>query len=184
MEIGTDTQTAVMAAARGKKTQDVMENGEEIEEITLKSDGLTDANTTTGRGERTGNEIATVTVKVEENATRIVKRAATVVTARAAESMHRSRSPSHSKSPVDKAKPNFNPSGLLAAATNTVSAADGTNTVLKYNEPPEARKPMLGWRLYVFKGSEQTGDLYLRTGAAVFNFIRQNSFTSIGRALT
>jgi smad nuclear-interacting protein 1 len=58
---------------------------------------------------------------------------------------------------VDKSKPNFAPSGLLAAATNTVKAVDGTSTVLKYNEPPEARKPILGWRLYVFKGSEQVG---------------------------
>ncbi|KAF5382426.1 hypothetical protein D9615_002777 [Tricholomella constricta] len=56
---------------------------------------------------------------------------------------------------MDKAKPNFNPSGLLAAETNTVKTADGNNTVLKYNEPPEARKPTVGWRLYVFKGSEQ-----------------------------
>ena len=58
---------------------------------------------------------------------------------------------------MDKSKPNFAPSGLLAAATNTVKAVDGTSTVLKYNEPPEARKPILGWRLYVFKGSEQVG---------------------------
>ena len=71
----------------------------------------------------------------------------------------RSRSHSRSRSPsaVDKSKPNFAPSGLLAAATNTVKTADGTSTVLKYNEPPEARKPVLGWRLYVFKGSEQVG---------------------------
>jgi smad nuclear-interacting protein 1 len=55
------------------------------------------------------------------------------------------------------AKPNFAPSGLLAAETNTVKAVDGTSTVLKYNEPPEARKPVLGWRLYVFRGSEQLG---------------------------
>lgn len=77
---------------------------------------------------------------------------------RSASPKRRSQSPARSKSPADKAKPNFNPSGLLAAATNTVKAADGTSTVLKYNEPPEARKPTLGWRLYVFKGSEQTGD--------------------------
>jgi len=75
----------------------------------------------------------------------------------------RSRRPNESPSgsqaeePVDKAKPNFKPSGLLAAETNTVKGADGTSTVLKYNEPPEARKPSVGWRLYVFKGSEQTG---------------------------
>ena len=72
----------------------------------------------------------------------------------------RSRSGSKSPSPKeDKAKPNFKPSGLLAAETNTVKTADGkTSTVLKYNEPPEARKPILGWRLYVFKGSEQVGE--------------------------
>jgi smad nuclear-interacting protein 1 len=30
---------------------------------------------------------------------------------------------------------------------------------LKYNEPPEARKPLKNWRLYVFKGEEQLGQL-------------------------
>ncbi len=29
--------------------------------------------------------------------------------------------------------------------------------VLKYNEPPEARKPIKSWRIYVFKGKEQVG---------------------------
>ena len=73
----------------------------------------------------------------------------------------RSRSPSAAASaspPEDKTKPNFAPSGLLAAATNTVKKADGTSTLLKYNEPPEARKPLVGWRLYVFKGDEQVGE--------------------------
>ena len=41
-----------------------------------------------------------------------------------------------------------------------MTGVDGTSTVLKYNEPPEARKPSVGWRLYVFKGSEQTGKPY------------------------
>jgi len=69
------------------------------------------------------------------------------------------RSRSGSIDPVaDKSKPNFAPSGLLAAETNTVKAVDGTSTVLKYNEPPEARKPILGWRLYVFKDTEQVGE--------------------------
>jgi smad nuclear-interacting protein 1 len=54
----------------------------------------------------------------------------------------------------------------LAAATNTVKAADGTNTVLKYNEPPEARKPVLGWRLYVFKDSEQVELLHIHRQSA------------------
>ena len=31
------------------------------------------------------------------------------------------------------------------------------STLLKYNEPPEARKPLVGWRLYVFKGEKQVG---------------------------
>ena len=57
----------------------------------------------------------------------------------------------------DKAKPNFGSSGLLAAATKTVKVGEGKNVVLKYHEPPEARKPLLGWRLYVFKGKEQVG---------------------------
>jgi smad nuclear-interacting protein 1 len=46
----------------------------------------------------------------------------------------------------------------LAAETNTIKAVDGTSTVLKYNEPPEARKPILGWRLYVFKDTKQVGE--------------------------
>ena len=58
----------------------------------------------------------------------------------------------------DKGKPNFGSSGLLAAATKTVKTDEGKNVVLKYHEPPEARKPLLGWRLYVFKGKEQVGE--------------------------
>jgi smad nuclear-interacting protein 1 len=50
---------------------------------------------------------------------------------------------------------------LLAAETNAVKLTDGTSTILKYNEPPEARKPTLGWRLYVFKGSEQVGRCHM-----------------------
>lgn len=50
----------------------------------------------------------------------------------------------------------FKCTGLLAAATKNVKKADGTTTVLKYHEPPEARKPSQGWRLYVFKGEEQS----------------------------
>ena len=69
-----------------------------------------------------------------------------------------SKSRSRSRSPEEeKAKPNFANSGLLAPATNTVKHGDGTSTLLKYNEPPEARKPLLSWRPYVFKGSEQVG---------------------------
>ncbi|KAG9002951.1 hypothetical protein FRB90_011281 [Tulasnella sp. 427] len=59
-----------------------------------------------------------------------------------------SRTGSADASPKPKDKPNFGNSGLLAAATNTVKASDGTATVLKYNEPPEARKPTQSWRLW------------------------------------
>ncbi|KAG0701409.1 smad nuclear interacting protein 1 [Suillus ampliporus] len=77
-----------------------------------------------------------------------------------------SRSRSQSRPPVDKAKPNFANSGLLAAETNAVKLTDGTSTILKYNEPPEARKPTLGWRLYVFKGSEQVELLHIHRQSA------------------
>ncbi|KNZ73303.1 Smad nuclear-interacting protein 1 [Termitomyces sp. J132] len=73
---------------------------------------------------------------------------------------------SASPPPENKAKPNFKPSGLLAAETNTVKTSDGNSTVLKYNEPPEARKPTVGWRLYVFKGSEQVELLHINRQSA------------------
>ena len=53
---------------------------------------------------------------------------------------------------MEAQKPNFGASGLLAKETNTVKGVE-----LKYNEPPEARKPLKNWRLYVFKGKEQLG---------------------------
>jgi smad nuclear-interacting protein 1 len=63
--------------------------------------------------------------------------------------------------PPDKQKPNYAPTGKLAAATNTTA----TGIVLKYNEPPEARKPPSSqqWRLYVFKGSEIVDTLEIST---------------------
>lgn len=48
-----------------------------------------------------------------------------------------------------KEKPNFGLSGNLAKDTNLFNGV-----VIKYNEPPEARKPKLRWRLYPFKGEE------------------------------
>ncbi len=53
---------------------------------------------------------------------------------------------------MEPEKPNFGNSGSLAKETNTVKGVQ-----LKYNEPPEARKPLKNWRLYVFKGKEQLG---------------------------
>ena len=38
-------------------------------------------------------------------------------------------------------------SGALTTETNTFN-----NILVKYSEPPEARKPKKKWRLYVFKG--------------------------------
>lgn len=57
--------------------------------------------------------------------------------------------------PPEKEKPNFGNTGRLAAETNTVNVGGGT-VVLKYHEPPEARKPPAKepWRLYVFKGED------------------------------
>jgi len=55
----------------------------------------------------------------------------------------------------DKEKPNFGLSGSLAAETNTTASG----AILKYNEPPEARKPSQKWRLYVFKGDKEIGKI-------------------------
>lgn len=51
--------------------------------------------------------------------------------------------------PVEKEKPNFGTSGKLAEDTNIYRGV-----VIKYNQPPEARKPKTRWRLYPFKGDE------------------------------
>ncbi|CAL5872493.1 uncharacterized protein PFLUO_LOCUS6757 [Penicillium psychrofluorescens] len=53
-------------------------------------------------------------------------------------------------------KPNFSNTGRLAAESNTVQVQGGQGVVLKYHEPPEARKPppKEAWRLYVFKGED------------------------------
>ncbi|KAJ9624043.1 hypothetical protein H2203_005491 [Taxawa tesnikishii (nom. ined.)] len=64
--------------------------------------------------------------------------------------------------PIEKEKPNFSSTGLLAKEANTVA---GTNIVLKYHEPPEARKPPSSeqWRMYVFKGKDMLDTVYLHT---------------------
>ncbi|CBF83797.1 hypothetical protein AN2893.2 [Aspergillus nidulans FGSC A4] len=57
--------------------------------------------------------------------------------------------------PPEKEKPNFANTGRLAAESNAVTV-NGDTVVLKYHEPPEARKPppKESWRLYVFKGED------------------------------
>jgi len=52
-------------------------------------------------------------------------------------------------------------SGALAQETNTFMG-----TVVKYSEPPEARKPKKKWRLYVFKGEEELPILYIHRQSA------------------
>jgi smad nuclear-interacting protein 1 len=55
-----------------------------------------------------------------------------------------------------KEKPNYGITGALAAASNSIAQADGSAIVLKYHEPPEARKPAPKdqWKLFVFKGKD------------------------------
>ncbi|KAK5173124.1 uncharacterized protein LTR77_003246 [Saxophila tyrrhenica] len=67
--------------------------------------------------------------------------------------------------PPQKQKPNYKPTGLLAKEANTVA---GTTTVLKYHEPPEARKPPAKqqWRMYVFKEKDLLDTIYLSTRSA------------------
>ncbi|THV50834.1 hypothetical protein BGAL_0134g00160 [Botrytis galanthina] len=56
----------------------------------------------------------------------------------------------------EKEKPNLGHTGVLAAASNTITQADGNSIVLKYHEPPEACKPPSrdDWKLFVFKGAD------------------------------
>lgn len=62
--------------------------------------------------------------------------------------------------PIEKQKPNFNATGLLAKEANTVA---GTKTVLKYHEPAEARKPPSDeqWRMFIFKGKDMLDTVHL-----------------------
>jgi len=62
---------------------------------------------------------------------------------------------------TEKQKPNFGLSGKLAADTNTFNGV-----VIKYNEPPEARKPKVRWRLYPFKGNEPLPVMYIHRQSA------------------
>ncbi|XP_058767922.1 FHA domain-containing protein DDL-like [Vicia villosa] len=56
-----------------------------------------------------------------------------------------------------KVKPSFELSGKLAAETNRVRGI-----TLLFNEPPEARKPDIKWRLYIFKTGEMLNEpLYI-----------------------
>lgn len=63
--------------------------------------------------------------------------------------------------PVEKEKPNFGTSGKLAEDTNIYRGV-----VIKYNQPPEARKPKTKWRLYPFKGDEALPVLHIHRQSA------------------
>lgn len=65
------------------------------------------------------------------------------------------------KPQVNKAKPDFGLSGKLAEDTNTFNGV-----VIKYSEPPEARKPKRRWRLYPFKGDVGLSTLYIHRQSA------------------
>ena len=61
----------------------------------------------------------------------------------------------------EKEKANLGLSGKLTEDTNTFRGV-----VIKYNEPPEARKPKVKWRLYQFKGEEALPTLFVHRQSA------------------
>lgn len=65
------------------------------------------------------------------------------------------------KNKKEKQKPNFGLSGKLTEETNTYKGV-----VIKYSEPPEARKPRRRWRLYPFKGEKALQTLYIHRQSA------------------
>lgn len=60
-----------------------------------------------------------------------------------------------------KDQPNFELSGKLTEDTNTYKGV-----VIKYNEPPEARKPKKRWRLYPFKNDEALKPFHMHRQSA------------------
>ncbi|XP_035663699.1 smad nuclear-interacting protein 1-like [Branchiostoma floridae] len=62
---------------------------------------------------------------------------------------------------ADKDQPNFELSGALTEETNKFRGV-----VIKYREPPEARKPRKRWRLYPFKGEEALKPLHIHRQSA------------------
>ncbi|KAH8357344.1 hypothetical protein KR084_003910 [Drosophila pseudotakahashii] len=66
------------------------------------------------------------------------------------------KAPPEDEEPVDTEKPNFGLSGALTEDTNKVNGV-----VVKYSEPPEARKPKRRWRLYPFKGETALPTLHI-----------------------
>lgn len=69
------------------------------------------------------------------------------------ESLAKMKAMEESLEAKEKQKPSFELSGKLAAETNRVRGV-----TLLFNEPPDARKPEIRWRLYVFKGIDALSD--------------------------
>ncbi|THH14002.1 hypothetical protein EW146_g6281 [Bondarzewia mesenterica] len=94
-----------------------------------------------------------------------------------ARSRPRSNSRSAPPEDADKGKPNFKPSGLLAAATNLVRKADGSSALLKYNEPPRGEEAG-GW-VEVVRVQGDPADQFAKTQSVMFNR-RMNSVSQKG----
>jgi smad nuclear-interacting protein 1 len=69
--------------------------------------------------------------------------------------------PESPKPKIQKEKPDFKPSGRLAAVNK-----DGSGPALKWGEPPEARLPTKRWRLYVFKAEKNLEPYYIHRQSA------------------
>jgi smad nuclear-interacting protein 1 len=86
---------------------------------------------------------------------------------------HNEANPRSASPPKEKQKPNYGLSGALAAVTNMKNG-----TVLKYNEPPEAKKTK-GWRIYIFKDGKEVDVLELG-GQSSFLVGRERMVTPSG----
>ncbi|KAL4232459.1 Smad nuclear-interacting protein 1 [Mactra antiquata] len=74
---------------------------------------------------------------------------------------HRNSDGSSEQPAQPKVEPNFELSGKLTEDTNTYKGV-----VIKYNEPPEARKPKKRWRLYPFKNDEALKPFHMHRQSA------------------
>ncbi|OLY79322.1 Smad nuclear interacting protein 1, partial [Smittium mucronatum] len=74
---------------------------------------------------------------------------------------------------LKKLEPNFKVSGKLAEDTNVVAGS-----LLKYNEPPDARKTTDKWRLYVFKDNVEI-DLLMVHRSSAYLFGRDRKVADI-----
>lgn len=68
---------------------------------------------------------------------------------------------SNASASQEKDAPDFKLSGKLTEDTNTYKGV-----VIKYNEPPEARKPKKRWRLYPFKNDEALKPFHMHRQSA------------------